>query len=106
LNLERNKYAVILQRTERNAELMMEKLLFLIEKRNLALRSKELALAKVQLAEIRSALGHLTRLDMMQMEIDYAQSELLCVDAAVEVLTAIREIEKLMALAPGELENL
>ncbi|MDR1232572.1 MAG: TolC family protein [Spirochaetaceae bacterium] len=106
LNLERNKHAVMLRHTERNAELLMEKLAFLIEKRDLSVRSKNLALAKIQLAETRNALGHITRLDLMQMEIDYAQSEVSCVTAAVDVLTAIREIEKLMALPPGELEHL
>jgi outer membrane protein TolC len=106
LKLEQNKHAVMLRHTERNAELMMEKLAFLIEKRDLSVRSKNLAFAKIQLAETRSALGHITRLDMMQMEIDYAQSEVSCVTAAVDVLTAIREIEKLLALPPGELERL
>jgi outer membrane protein TolC len=106
LNLEQNKYAVMLQRTERNAELLMEKLAFLIEKRDLSIRSKDLAFAKIRLAETRIMLGHITRLEMMQMEIDYAQSEVMCVSAAVDVLSAVREIEKLMALPPGELEHL
>jgi outer membrane protein TolC len=96
----------MLRHTERNAELLMEKLLFLIEKRDLSIRSKDLALAKIRLAETRIALGHITRLEMMQMELDYAQSEVMCVNAAVDVLSAVREIEKLMALPPGELEHL
>jgi outer membrane protein TolC len=104
LNLERHKYEVVLRRMERNAELLMERLNLLIQKRDMALRSKELAFTQLQLAETRIRLGHITRLEMMQMEIDYAQSEIMCVNTAAEVLSAVREIEKLMALPSGELE--
>ncbi|MDR0639308.1 MAG: TolC family protein [Spirochaetaceae bacterium] len=104
LNLERNKHTVVVRRLERNAELLMEKLDSLIRKRDLSIRSKELASAGLRLAETRIKLGHITRLDMMQMELDYAQSEIMCVNAAVDVLSAVREIEKLMALPPGEFE--
>jgi outer membrane protein TolC len=106
LNLERNKHTVVLQRLERNAELLMEKLAFLIRKRDLAIHSKELAYSQLQLAETRIKLGHITRLDMMQMELDYAQSKIMCVNTAADVLTAVREIEKLMVLPPGEFEYL
>ncbi|MDR1468859.1 MAG: TolC family protein [Spirochaetaceae bacterium] len=106
LNLERNKHAVVMRRLDRNAELLMEKLDFLIRKRDLAIRSKELASAQLRLAETRIKLGHITRLDMMQMELDYAQSEIMGVNTAVDVLSAVREIEKLMALPPGELEHI
>jgi outer membrane protein TolC len=106
LNLERNKHAVIGQRLERSAELLMEKLDFLIRKRDLSLRSKELAATQLRLAETRIKLGHITRLDMMQMELDYAQNEIMCVNSVVDVLSAIREIEKLIALPPGEFEHI
>jgi outer membrane protein TolC len=106
LNLEREKYAVILRQTERNAALLMERLGFLIQKRDLALRSQDAASAKLQIAETRKELGQITRLEMMQMEIDCAQNATTTINAAVDILTAIRELEKLMSLPPGGFEYL
>jgi outer membrane protein TolC len=101
LRLEREKYALMVQRVERNAALLLEKLAFLIQKKDLTVRSKELAFAKLQIAETKNKLGHITRLEIMRMEIEYAQNEIACVNAAVDIVTAVREMEKLMAIPDG-----
>jgi outer membrane protein TolC len=106
LNLEQNKYAAALPRVGRNAKLLMEKLDSLVRRRDLAVRSKDLAFSRLRLAETKKELGHITGLEIMQLELEYAQSEIMCVNASVDILSAIREIEKLMALQPGELERL
>ena len=106
LSLERRKYALALERLGRSAEQGVEKCRMADRKRELAGESLGLAGEKYRLAELRRELGHLTRGELMEERIEYSQKEIAIVEAAIALLAAERELEKLMGLGPGELRVL
>ncbi|MDR1286987.1 MAG: TolC family protein [Treponema sp.] len=103
LSLERRKYVLALERLGRSAEQGVEKCRMADRKRELAGESRELAGERYRLAELRRELGQLTRVELMEERIEYSQKEIAAVEAALALLAAERELEKLMGLAPGEL---
>jgi outer membrane protein TolC len=106
LELERAVYDSSFSRMERTAVIMMHRLDFTAQKKNLAVRMRELAAEKNRIAELKQSLGFITRLELMQSGIDYAKAEIAAVNAAVEEAAAVREVERLAALLPGGLKEL
>ena len=106
LELERAVYDSSFSRMERTAVIVMRRLDFAAQKKNLALKARELASEKTRIAELKQSLGFITRLEFMQSGIDYAQAEIAAVNAAVEEAAAVREVERLAALLPGGLKEL
>jgi outer membrane protein TolC len=103
LTLEQEKYRLSLERVGRMAVLGVEKCRLSDQRRLLALKSLELAGEKLGLAELRRELGHSTRLDLMEERQNYTQRELALAEAAISLLGAERELERLLDLRPGEL---
>jgi outer membrane protein TolC len=106
LNFEKARYETTFRDLGRMAELGVEKCLILEKKRRLALESMELEAERCRLAELRTELGQLTRIELMEARLDYAQRESAAVEIAVALLEAERELEKLLDLRPGELERM
>jgi outer membrane protein TolC len=104
--LECIKYEASIKQLERSVVQTVEKIKLIIQKKDLAVSTEELALRQMHISELQHSLGQITRIELMELETEYMQSRLATVAAAVEVLTAVRELEKLMALNPGELESL
>jgi outer membrane protein TolC len=105
LSLERRKYDLALSRLGRNAAAAVEKCGLMDRKRALALRAVELAAERYRLSCLRQELGQLTRLELMEERIEYARREIAAVEAAVSLLEAERELERLLDLHPGELAD-
>jgi outer membrane protein TolC len=106
LALERKKYDLNIERLGRAAETAVEKCRMADQKRALALEAGSLARERYRLAELKRELGLLTRLELMEEKIECSQKEIAAVEAAVILLEAERELERLMDLRPGELKLL
>jgi outer membrane protein TolC len=103
LSLEKTKYDLTFERVGRAALLGMERCSLGSRKRSLAVESLALAAERYRLEEIRLGLGQITRIDLMEARLEYAQKEIAAVEAAVAQLEAERELERLLDLRPGEL---
>ncbi|MDR2095683.1 MAG: TolC family protein [Treponema sp.] len=103
LALEKTNYETVFRQAGRAAETAVEKCRLLERKRNLALESIELGAERLRLSELRLRLGQLTRLELMEAQLDYTQSEIAAVEAASALLEAERELERFLNLRPGEL---
>jgi outer membrane protein TolC len=106
LSFEKAKYEENFKELGRMAELGVERCRLLEKKRRLALESMELEAERYRLAERRTDLGQFTRVELMEARLDYARRETAAVETAVSLLEAERELEKLLDLRPGELEQL
>ncbi|MDR2103501.1 MAG: TolC family protein [Treponema sp.] len=106
LNLEQAKFRQNFETLGRRAVYAAEKLGLMNRQRELALKSLDHAKERLRLAELRMDLGQLTRLDLMEARLEYAQREVAAVEAAAALLGAERELERLLDLYPGELANL
>ncbi|GMO48522.1 MAG: hypothetical protein Ta2G_04320 [Termitinemataceae bacterium] len=105
LNLERSNYNLSFERLGRSAEQAVEKFKFIEQKRMLTLESRKLALEKIDLLRLKNKLGLNTVLDLMEAQVECMQKELELVQAALNVLAAEHEIEKLMDINTGELKD-
>jgi outer membrane protein TolC len=103
LALEREKYRTAFERAGRAARRAVEKCSFSEQKRLLALEAVALAAERCRFEELRLNLGQITRIDLMEVLIEYAQKEITAVEAAVSLLESERELEQLLDLKPGEL---
>jgi outer membrane protein TolC len=103
LGLEREKYKLAFERTGRAAIRAVEKCSLADQKRRLAVEAVSLAAERRRLEELRLDLGQITRIDLMEIIIEYSRQETAAVEAAVSLLEAERELERLMDLKPGEL---
>jgi len=103
LALQTELYAAALEKTGRSASLAAERIRLTDRQRILAREARDLAVRKFELAELRRQLGHATRLDLMELRIAAAEKDVALVKAAVALLSAERELERLLDLAPGEL---
>jgi len=106
LSLEQEKYRLAMERLERVARRSTEKCAMADKMRALAVESIALAAQRLRLEELRLMLGQITRLDLMGAMIEYTQKEIAAINAAVNLLEAERELERLMDLKPGELKSL
>jgi outer membrane protein TolC len=103
LALEKTKYAAAFEQLGRMAEKAVEKCLLINQKRGFAVESLELAGERLRLAELRLNLGQFTRIELMEVRLEYTRREIAAVEAAVSLLEAERELERLLDLRPGEL---
>ncbi|MDR2258082.1 MAG: TolC family protein [Treponema sp.] len=103
LSLEKTKYDLTFERTGRAALLAVEQCRLGDRKRSLAVESLALAAERYRLEEVRLGLGQITRIDLMEARLEYAQKAIAAVEAAAALLEAERELERLLDLRPGEL---
>jgi outer membrane protein TolC len=105
LALEHEKYNIAVERTGRYIRRSIEKCIMTDKMRSLSVESIALAGERLRLEEIRLQLGQITRLNLMEAIIEYAKKEIAAVDAAVRLLEAERELERLLDIKPGELNR-
>jgi len=105
LSLEQEKYRLAMDRLGRTARRGIEKCAMADTMRSLAVDSIALAAERLRLEEIRLSLGQITRLELMEAMIEYSSKEITAVNAAVSLLEAERELERLLDLEPGELPH-
>jgi outer membrane protein TolC len=103
LSLEKTAYDLAFERTGRAALLAVEQCGLEDRKRALAVESLALAAERYRLEEVRLGLGQITRIDLMESRLEYAQKEIAAVEAAAALLEAERKLERLLDLRPGEL---
>jgi outer membrane protein TolC len=103
LSLETDKYRLSFERIGRAALWGVERCGLEEQKRQLAVEALDLASERYQLEEFRRGLGQITRLELMEARLKFAQKEIAAVEAAAALLEAERELERLLDLRPGEL---
>jgi outer membrane protein TolC len=103
LNQEQINYANAFRLTGRMAEQAIEKCLLLDQRRVLALEAIELESERYRLAQLKLELGRITRVELMDAMLVYAEREISAVRAAVSLLEAERELEQFLDLPPGGL---
>jgi outer membrane protein TolC len=106
LALEQSKYRQIFETLGRGAVYALEKCGLMDRQRKLAVESLDSAGERLRLAELRMELGQLTRIDFMEARLEYTRREIAAVEAAVALLDAERNLERLLDLYPGELASL
>jgi outer membrane protein TolC len=105
LALEKEKYADSVKSTGRNALLAVEKAGLAESRRKAAVEVLGLAGEKFALNTVLLDLGRITRVELMAARIDYAEKECLAAEAALAVLAAERELEKMFDIKPGTLSE-
>jgi outer membrane protein TolC len=105
LALEKTKYGLAFERTGRAALWAVERCGMGDRQRKLAVEALALAAERYRLEEVRLGLGQITRLELMEARLEYAQKEIAAVEAAAALLGAERELERLLDLRPGELAS-
>jgi outer membrane protein TolC len=105
LVLETEQYQRGLETIEKTVAAALERCAILDRKRVLFLEARELAARKVELSALRVSLGQMRRVDFMEDQLELAEAETGAVEAALAVLEAERELERLLDLAPGGLED-
>jgi outer membrane protein TolC len=105
LALEQEKYNNLFEQIGRIAVTAVEKCTFAEERRLLALEAVALGIERCNIEETRLELGQITRTKLMETFIEQIQREIAAVEAAVALLESERELERLLDLKPGELEN-
>jgi outer membrane protein TolC len=103
LALEKEKFRLAFEQIGRGAQRGVEKCSLADTKRRLALEAAGLAAERCRLEELRLSLGQITRIELMEVMIEYTGKETAAVEAAVALLEAERELERLLDLKPGEL---
>jgi len=105
LALEQEKYQIASERISRTAAIALEKCGFIEQKRILAIEAAALGAERCKIEEIKLNLGHITRLELMEIFIEQTQREIAVIEAATALLEAERELERFLDLKPGELIN-
>ena len=103
LTHERTRYETAIKEIHVAAERGVRTCALLDRRLILAQEALELEGKKFHLAELRLSLGEITRIDLMEARVNYAKREAAVVEAAVALLQAERELERLLDLGPGEL---
>ncbi|MDR0447144.1 MAG: TolC family protein [Treponema sp.] len=105
LALERENYLRFQERLEREAALGVNVLQLNEQRRILAVESLKLGAERYRLSEVLLSLGRITRIELMEERLKYAQKEAAAVEAATALLEAERSLERLIDLPPGTLEE-
>ena len=105
LALEHEIYRAAIDRMARFARRGIEKCAMADKMRALTVEAIALAAERLRLEEIRLNLGHITRLDLMESMIEFTKKEIAAVNAAVSLMEAERELERLLDLKPGDLKT-
>jgi outer membrane protein TolC len=103
LALERERYALAWERLGRSAKRTLEMCRLAEQKRRISVEAISMAARRYNLEEIRLGLGQITRLELMKAHLVYTEKEIAAVEAAINLLQAERELERLLNLPPGEL---
>jgi outer membrane protein TolC len=103
LDLEQENYALAFERIGRYAQRALERCLYADRRRGLAVEAIAMAERRYSLEEIRFGLGQITRLELMEAHIACTEREVAAVEAAIALMNAERELERLLDLRPGEL---
>ena len=103
---ELTRYETTLREVHIAAERGVRMCSLLDRRRILAREALELEEQKFRLAELKLNLGEITRIELMEARLDYAKREAALIEAAVALLQAERELERLLDLGPGELSLL
>jgi outer membrane protein TolC len=103
LALERERYALAWERLGRSARRMLEMCRLAEQKRRVSVEAIGMAARRYDLEEVRLGLGQITRLELMKAHLVYTEKEIAAVEAAINLLQAERELERLLNLSPGEL---
>jgi outer membrane protein TolC len=106
LTYERSRYETAVKEVLTAAERGVKTCELFDRRRVLAQRALELERERFRLAELKLSLGDITRVELMEVRLDYAKREAAVVEAATAVLQAERELERLLDLGPGELSLL
>jgi len=106
LNIEQEKYYILLDRIGRITSNAIEKCTLAEQKRLLAVEAAALGNDRCRIEETRLGLGYITRLRLMEIFIEQTQREIAVIQAATALLEAERELERFLDLKPGELSLL
>ena len=106
LNYERSRYQTALKEILSIVEKGIKTCALLDKKRLLTMEALELEGERFRLAELKLSLGEITRLDLVEIRLDYEKREAAVVEAAASLLQAERQLERILDLAPGELAAL
>jgi len=105
LALEKEKYNDALEKIGRVAANAVEKCVLAEEKRILACESAALGRDRCRVEEIRLGLGQITRHKLMEILTEQTQREIGVIQAAIALLEAERDLERLLDLRPGGLDD-
>ena len=103
LEMEREKFRIIFEYIGRMAATAVEKCILADQKRILALEAAALGSERYRIEEIKLSIGHITRLRLMEVFIEQTQREIAVIHAAIALLEAERELERMLDIEPGGL---
>lgn len=103
LELEQSRLTLLKVQLEQQARRLVKSCVAADQKRRIALGKFALSQKQLELAKLKHSLGQMTSLEMMKARIGLSQEEIGLVEAAVGVLEAERNLEKLLDLGPGGL---
>ena len=89
----------------KKARSAIERYALLWERRDLARKSTDLQLEKIEFTKLQLELGKVTRSELLTVSLELAEKELAIVDAHMALVAAERELEKLVELEPGDLRK-
>jgi outer membrane protein TolC len=104
LTAERENYQRVLERLEREAAAQTARLRLSDQRRAAAVEAMNLGAEKYRLGEVLLSLGRITRLELMERRLEYAEKETAAAEAAAVLLEAERALEQFIDLPPGSLE--
>jgi outer membrane protein TolC len=103
LALEREKYTLAIEKTGRAALLGLEQIALNERRRLAAINEMNLAEKKYKLAQLLLEMGRITRIELMDEQVKYAEQEIKAAEAADALLVSEQELERLLNLRPGNL---
>jgi outer membrane protein TolC len=106
LTAEQENYRRSLEQLERQAVLETEKLELAEQKRVVAVEALKIGAEKYRLNEVLLSLGRITRIELMEKRLEYAEKEVEAAQAAVLMLEVERTLEKLIDFPPGALRQI
>ena len=106
LNYERSRYQTALKELRSAAERGIKTCELLDKKRLLAIEALKLEGERFRLSELKLSLGEITRIELMEIRLDYEKREASLAEAAASLLQAERQLERLLDLEPGKLSAL
>lgn len=105
LDIAEERYLTAVSGARRSARVAVAEYGNAAKKRDICVRALALSEAKLTLASLRNGLGQSLRSETLEAEMERATREVDLVDAAAAMISAEREIEKLLGLPPGTLEE-
>ena len=105
LAAERENYQQVLEKMEREAYLLVDRLRLSEQRRELAVESMKLGAEKYRLCEVLLSLGRITRIELMEERLEYEKKEAMAVEAAIQLFEAERSLERFVDLPPGHLQK-